>query len=140
MIASKIKSLGEVVLRVNDIERMKDFYQNTLGLELIKDLENYKFFKIAEGYGGHSQVIALFAKTNVNAFQEPLGHIDANNSTLHHLALEIDKDDYHDIIKLIEAQNIPYETEIFEWVKWKSVFIKDPEGNIIEFVCHDSEI
>ncbi len=140
MIGNKIKSLGEIILRVNDIKLMTDFYQNSLGLELIKDVDNYKFFKIAEGYGGHYQVLALFAKTNPNAFDEVLGSIDSNNSSLHHYALEIDKNDYNYIIKQLKNQHIVFKTEVFEWVKWKSIFIKDPEENIIEFVCYDNEI
>lgn len=140
MIGDKIKGIGEVVLRVNNIELMKNFYQNTLGLKLIKDVEEYKFFKIAEGYGGHDQVIALFSKTNLNAFNESLGNINAYNSPLHHLAFEIDSNDFNTIKKTLEDKNIPYQTEVFQWVKWKSIFIKDPEENVVEFVCYDNEI
>ena len=58
------------------------------------------------------------------------------------------KNPYFKKIDLIIAfrQNImlknklEYVTEIFEWVKWKSIFIKDPESNILEFVCHDPDI
>ena len=140
MIENKIKGLGEIVLRVNDMELMKSFYQNVLGLELIRGSEDYTFFKIAEGYKGHTQVIALFAKTNLNAFNEKLGNIESNRSSLHHVALEVDLKDYDDIIDLLKKQSIDFVTEVFEWVKWKSVFIKDPEKNIVEFVCYDSNI
>ncbi len=140
MVGNKIKGLGEIVLRVNDMELMKNFYQNILGLELIRGSKDFTFFKIAEGYKGHTQVIALFAKTNLNAFNEELGEIESNHSSLHHVALEIDVKDYEDIIDLLKKQNIHFETEFFEWVKWKSIFIKDPEKNIVEFVCYDSTI
>ena len=140
MVGNKIKGLGEIVLRVNDMELMKNFYQNILGLELIRGSKDYTFFKIAEGYGGHTQVIALFAKTNLNAFNEELGDIESKHSSLHHVALEVDATDYEGIISLLEEQNIDFVTEVFEWVKWKSIFIKDPELNIIEFVCYDSNL
>jgi catechol-2,3-dioxygenase len=140
MVGNKIKGLGEIVLRVNNMKLMKNFYQNILGLELIKNSKDYTFFKIADGYGGHNQTIALFAKTNLNAFNEELGLIDASNSSLHHVALEIDKNDYQDIINLLDVHEIKFETEVFEWVKWKSIFIKDPELNVIEFVCYDSNL
>ena len=138
MIRNKIKGLGEIVLRVNDMEVMKDFYQNILGLELMRSSNDYTFFKIADGFKGHTQIIALSSKTNLNAFNEELGAIKPNNSSLHHVALEIDAKDYDEIIKLLKEQNIGFVTEVFEWVKWKSIFIKDPEMNIIEFVCYDS--
>jgi len=140
MVGNKIKGLGEIVLRVNNMKLMKNFYQNILGLELIKNSKDYTFFKIADGYGGHNQTIALFAKTNLNAFNEELGVIDASNSSLHHVALEIDVLDYNEIMKFLNSQNIEFETEVFAWVKWKSIFIKDPESNIVEFVCHDSTL
>jgi extradiol dioxygenase family protein len=140
MLGHKIKGLGEIVLRVNNMELMRNFYQYILGLELIRGSEEYTFLKIAEGYGGHTQIIALFAKTNLNAFNEELGCIDAINSSLHHVALEIEKNDYQDIISLLDVHEIKYEIEIFEWVKWKSIFIKDPELNVVEFVCYDSNL
>ena len=140
MVGNKIKGLGEIVLRVNDMELMKNFYQNILGLELIRGSKDYTFFKIAEGYGGHTQVIALFAKTNLNAFNEEFEGIESNRSSLHHIALEVDVQDYEEIIDLLKKQNIGFATEVFEWVKWKSIFIKDPEMNIVEFVCYDSAI
>ena len=106
----------------------------------MSESENYTFFKIAEGFGGHNQTLALFAKTNLNAFGEEFKSIQQENTTLHHFALEIDKKDYKEIKAFFNKENIAYITEVFEWVSWKSIFIKDPELNIIEFVCYDSEI
>ncbi len=106
----------------------------------MSESENYTFFKIAEGFGGHNQTLALFAKTNLNAFGEEFKSIQQKNTTLHHFALEIDKKDYKEIKAFFNKENIAYITEVFEWVSWKSIFIKDPELNIIEFVCYDSEI
>ncbi|MEP3209714.1 MAG: VOC family protein [Maribacter sp.] len=140
MIGHKIKGLGEIVLRVNDMELMKNFYQKTIGFELMNQSENYTFFKIADGVGGHTQTLALFAKNNVTAFSEELNDILPVNSTLHHFALEIEKLDYEDILHLCKKNKIAYVTKIFEWVKWRSIFIKDPESNIVEFVCHDPAI
>ena len=140
MIGNKIKGLGEIVLRVNDMELMKNFYQKNIGFELMNQSENYTFFKIADGVGGHTQTLALFAKNNVTAFGEELNDILPLNSTLHHFALEIEKLDYEDILFLCKKNKIAYVTKIFEWVKWRSIFIKDPESNIVEFVCHDPEI
>ena len=140
MINNKVKGLGEIILRVKDMELMKKFYNQTIGLELINESENYTFFKIAVGYRGHNQTLALFAKSNLNAFNEKFRDIKIASSTLHHFALEIDKKDYQNILNFFKKNNIEYVTEIFEWIKWKSIFIKDPESNIVEFVCYDSEI
>ena len=39
-----VRGLGEVVLRVRDLERMQRFYT-----------------RVADGYGGHTQIVGLFA-------------------------------------------------------------------------------
>lgn len=140
MIGNKVKGLGEIILRVNDMELMKRFYKETIGLDLINESENYSFFKIADGYGGHNQTLALFAKDNLTAFGENLDSIEFKNSTLHHFALEIDKLDYDNILHSCDQLNLKYVTEVFNWIQWKSIFIQDPESNIVEFVCFDSEI
>ena len=140
MINDNIKGLGEIILRVIDMELMKKFYGQTIGLELVKESVNFTFFKIADGYGGHNQTLALFAKSNLNAFNEKFKGIKNLSSTLHHFALEIDKKDYEATLIFFEENKVEYVTEVFEWIKWKSIFIKDPESNIVEFVCYDSEI
>ena len=140
MINNKIKGLGEIILRVKDMELMKKFYNQTIGLELINESENFSFFKIANGHGGHNQTLALFGQSNPNAFNEEFGDIKTMSSTLHHFALEIDKMDYENILTFFKKNNIEYVTEVFEWIKWRSIFIKDPELNIVEFVCYDSDI
>lgn len=127
-------------MRVNNMEVMKNFYQEIIGLQLIQESENYTFFKIAEGYKGHNQTLALFSKSNLNAFNEKFEDLNFNKSTLHHFALEIDKEDYEDILEYCRRSQLEYITEKFDWIKWKSIFIKDPESNIVEFVCYDSII
>jgi hypothetical protein len=55
-----IKGLREIGLRVEDLDTMQRFYKEVIGLELIKRFENGAFLKLADGYDGHTQVIALF--------------------------------------------------------------------------------
>lgn len=140
MIGQKIKGLGEIVLRVNDMELMKNFYLKTIGFELMNESGDFTFFKIADGAGGHTQVLALFARNNLTAFNEELKAIRPEHTTLHHFALEIEKSDYEEILMLCRKNKLEYVARVFEWVKWRSIFIKDPESNIVEFVCYDSRI
>ena len=55
-----VKALGEIALRVNDLEVMQRFYEEVVGLELMRTFPQTAFFRIADGYGGHTQVLALF--------------------------------------------------------------------------------
>lgn len=43
-----VRSLGEVALRVNDLEVMRDFYEKVVGLELMRELPAIAFFRLGE--------------------------------------------------------------------------------------------
>src|SRR3990170_4011073 len=47
-----IKALGEVVLRARNLEAMQEFYEKTVGLEVLEQFENMVFFQIGPGYAG----------------------------------------------------------------------------------------
>jgi catechol-2,3-dioxygenase len=80
--------------------------------------------------------LALFKSSNEHAFGEVKPEVRSEYSSLHHIAFEIDIEDREDLLRSLELANIDYRTEYFEWVNWQSIFIKDPEGNILEFVCY----
>ena len=61
--ATPIKALGEVAFRVKDLKAMVDFYQNIIGLELMRLEDAFAFFRIAEGFAGHTTVLALFDRS-----------------------------------------------------------------------------
>jgi catechol 2,3-dioxygenase-like lactoylglutathione lyase family enzyme len=60
----RIKGLGEIALRVADLDAMQRFYQEVVGLELLRRFDHAAFFRIADGYGGHTQVLALFDRSD----------------------------------------------------------------------------
>ena len=55
-----VRGLGEIAFRVNNLDAMQQFYEQVIGLPLMTRFPNSAFFKIADGYGGHTQVLALF--------------------------------------------------------------------------------
>jgi catechol-2,3-dioxygenase len=75
--ARRIKGLGEVSIRVKDLDAMHKFYEEVVGLEVLRRDESFVFFKVAEGYGGHTQNLALFAKSP---------ELSEEKTTLHHIA------------------------------------------------------
>jgi hypothetical protein len=52
-------ALGEIAFRVNNLDAMQRFYEQAIGLPLMTRDQNCAFFRIADGYGGHTQVLAL---------------------------------------------------------------------------------
>lgn len=140
MLANYVKGFGEVVLRVKDMETMTHFYNEVMGFELMRYSEAYTFLKVADGYGGHTQIIGLFARTNPTPFSELNEIPEVATSTMHHLAFEMDVNEYDAVIAKLEEKGIAYKTEAFGWVQWKSIFFQDPEGNVLEYVCYDISI
>jgi len=66
------------------------FYTDVIGLDGLREFEGVTFLRVADGYGGHTQIIGLFHESLPVPFpkdpREPV-HIEA--TSLHHFALEI---------------------------------------------------
>ena len=131
-----IKGLGEIALRVADLDAMQLFYQDAIGLEFLKRFEHAAFFKIADGFGGHTQVLALFDRA------ASLGYAGLNpaTSTVDHLAFEIDLADFASEKARLEALGLKVTTAEHAWVHWRSLYVNDPEGNEVELVCYDPAV
>lgn len=138
---SAIKGLGETVLRVRDLKAMKVFYGEVIGLELIKEFKQVAFFKIADGIGGHTQVIGLFEQELPRAFvDDNIASIEPACSSLHHFALEISAEDYLSEKLRLEQAGCEVLTAEHKWCQWRSLYVKDPEQNVVELVCYDSSV
>jgi len=126
-----VRALGEVALRVNDLHRMKQFYQDVLGLELFGEFPSAVFFRIAEGYNGHTQILALFDRST---------SVDPERTTIDHFAFTISLSDYESEWKRLERLGVEVRAAEHEWVQWRSLVFRDPEGNWVELVCYDPSV
>ena len=131
-----VRGLGEIALRVNDLAAMQHFYEQIIGLPLMTRFPNSAFFKIAEGYGGHTQVLALFDRSQSPSYRGT----DAATSTIDHIAFEIPFTDFEREKKRLEKLGFQVETAEHAWVHWRSLYVTDPEGNQVELVCYDKSL
>jgi catechol-2,3-dioxygenase len=138
---TKIKALGEIALRVKNLDLMQEFYENVLGLEVMKRFENIVFFKVAAGFEGHIQELVLFDESL------PPDHksryftgLNSHTTTLHHIAFAISLADFSTEKERLEQLGLDVETQEHEWVHWRSLYIPDPEGNLVELVCYDMSV
>ncbi|MDP2778135.1 MAG: hypothetical protein Q8O48_10880, partial [Anaerolineales bacterium] len=60
-----VKNGGVILRRVSSpLDAMHKFYEEVVELEMLKREESFVLFKIAEGYGGHTQNLSLFEASN----------------------------------------------------------------------------
>ncbi|HVP20319.1 MAG TPA: VOC family protein [Anaerolineaceae bacterium] len=138
--AHRIKGLGEVSIRVKNLDAMHKFYKQVVGLEALRIDKSFVFFKIAEGYGGHAQILALFDATNRGFLETKSLHLNSDQSTLHHIALNISNEDFESEKMRLEGLGLEVVATEHEWLHVRSLYFPDPEGNLLEFVCYDAGV
>ena len=137
-----IKALGEVVLRVRNLDTMQEFYEKAVGLELLERYENIMaFFRIAPDYEGHTQSLALFDQSGqADHRSRRYTGVDTEKSTLHHIAFTISASDHETEKQRLQNLGLDVETVQHIWQHYRSLYITDPEGNVVEFVCYDASV
>jgi catechol 2,3-dioxygenase-like lactoylglutathione lyase family enzyme len=123
--------LGEVALRVADLAAMRAFYRDVVGLEEWRQGEGFVFFKVAEGVDGHPQALVLFDRGR---------ELRPEASTLDHLAFVIGLGEYDGRRRQLEEHGLEPAAKEFPGFGWRALFVRDPDGNTVEFVCHDPSI
>jgi catechol-2,3-dioxygenase len=136
----RIKGLGEVSMRVSNLDAMQGFYEEVVGLDVLRRDESFVFFKIAEGYAGHSQVLALFEATDRYLLENKSPELSPQESTLHHIALNISLEDYESEKSRLEGLGLKVQAIEHAWLHVRSLYFADPEGNLLEFVCYDEGV
>jgi catechol-2,3-dioxygenase len=127
----RVKGLGEVSLQVRDLNAMHKFYEEVVGLEVLRRDDSFVFFKVADGYGGHSQNLALFEASNT---------LNPQESTLHHIALNVALEDFETEKMRLEGLGLKLHVTVHEWLHVRSLYFYDPEGNHLEFVAYDETV
>ena len=88
-IRTSVRGLGEIALRVKNLDAMQKFYEEVIGLPLMTRVPNCAFFRIADGYDGHTQVLALFDRSEHSRLRAGRA-----TSTIDHIAFEIPLADF----------------------------------------------
>ena len=131
----KPRALGEIAIRCADLGAMCRFYEEVIGLDRLPGnaSQTIVFYQIAEGFGGHTAVLALFAA-------EAGAPATGSGSSLHHIALSLPVAEQQAVIDWYERLGQPYRIEAFPWIGWRGIFTTDPEGNTVELVAFDPSL
>ena len=136
----RIKGLGEASIRVNDLDAMQEFYEEVVGLEVLSRGESSVFFVITEGYGGHTQNLALFDAANRMFLESKSAQLSQEMTTLHHIALNVALEDFESEKQRLEGLGVRVQATEHTWLHVRSLYFADPEGNTLEFVAYDESV
>ena len=135
----RVMHIAELGLRVTDLPRAVAFYQEVLGLEIVRAYPTIVFLKAGEldsplGRGGHPQLLVLFdRKVKLNIAL----------TTVDHFAFEISLEQYPTERERLQQKGLELTERIwrgeYAWLQARSVFFDDPDGNTIELIAHDPD-
>jgi len=127
----KFRMIIESCIYCSDLETMKDFYVNKVGLEFISEEKGRHVFLKA---GKSMLLIFNPANTRIEGNSRFPVHGAITPPACIHFALEIEKEDYGVSKKMLIDMNIDIEKEMVWDNGSGSIYFRDPAGNLVEFV------
>ena len=137
-----ITGLAEISLRVHDLDLMRKFYEQVIGLEVLRENQYSQGSAIFYAVGAGDDNLALFEETLMDWYtRDKSSHIDPQRTTLAHFALSIALDDFESEKRRIEQLGIEIMSSgTSSWMHCRMFYFFDPEGNLIEFKSQDESI
>lgn len=126
----KIKHIDHLVLRVIDIDTMMDFYMNTLGCSLEKVQEGIGLYQLRAG-GSLIDLVPVDGKLGAMGGGAP----GTEGLNLDHFCLRIEPFNGEEILDYLRAKGIDpgkVESRYGAEGDGPSIYLSDPEGNVVE--------
>ena len=123
----KIKAITETAIYVDDLQATEAFYGTILGLRVIgKEPGHHVFFEVGES----NVLLAFVAEATLKGDQLPAHGASGPG----HFALGIERESLGGWRELLHSHGIAIEKEM-EWPRGgKSLYLRDPAGNLVELV------
>ena len=130
----RLSKIIETCIYASNLEEMKNFYIKYLGLEFVSEEKGRSVFLKA----GKSMLL-IFNPTNTLNNTNKLFPIHGaiTPPSIIHFALEIQKEDYEKWKYILQDNKIYIEKEI-ELNDNKSIYFRDPAGNLVEFITSNA--
>lgn len=119
-----IRELDHLVLRVNDLARMSEFYCTVLGMRIEKEQPKFGLRQLRAG----SSMLDLMKV-------EAQGSRDADSANMDHFCFRLEVFDESEILAHLSACGVAagsVESRYGAEGQGPSIYITDPEGNIVE--------
>ncbi|HEY6949653.1 MAG TPA: VOC family protein [Nitrososphaeraceae archaeon] len=126
----KIGKIVETSIYSTNLEDMKDFYVNKLGLEFVSEQKGRHVFIKTD-----NNMLLIF-NHEITITENETSHGVSTPPSVIHIAFEIDSGEYDTAKRMLIESNIQIEKEI-EWgnrIGSKSIYFRDPAGNLVEFI------
>ncbi len=128
----KINKVIETCIYSSDLDSMKKFYVEILGLSLVQEEKNKLVFLRA---GKSMLLIFNPAKTSTDNDRLPTHGAQTPPASIH-FAMEIQERDYPRWKQLLAENKIAIEQEV-DWnggYSSRSLYFRDPAGNLVELI------
>ena len=125
-----IKSFSELVLIVKDVKQSKKFYEEVVGLTVEKSDDDWVWFFVGEPV--QKQRLAIHKGKLLFEENSPLP--EGKRWGQVHFAFEVEKENLDDALQKVRNKGIEiYGPVKFQWMKAKSYYFYDPDGNLVEY-------
>ena len=137
-----ITGIAEIALRVHDLELMRKFYEQVIGLDVLREIKDGAGTIIFYSVGPENDHLALFEEKLTGWYtRDKHPQIDPKLTTLSHFALRIALDDFESERKRIEQLGIEIvHSNTSSWLHCRMFYFFDPEGNLVEFNSPDESL
>jgi catechol 2,3-dioxygenase-like lactoylglutathione lyase family enzyme len=130
-----VKGFSEIVLIVKDIPKSKKFYEDIVGLTIEGSDKDWVWFYVGDKNGNQRLAIhkgkLLFEEKSPLPEGKRWGQI--------HFAFEVDRNSLEQGIEKVKTSGVEvYGPVDFKWMKAKSYYFYDPDGNLIEYWSPDN--
>ena len=137
-----VKGIAEISLRVHDLDLMRRFYEQVIGLEVLRENKHSEGTTVFYAVGAGDENLALFEEKLIDWYtRDKSPQIDPKLTTLSHFAFSIALDDFESEKKRLEGIGIEIvHSGTSSWMPSRMFYFFDPEGNLIEFKSHDESV
>jgi glyoxylase I family protein len=134
----RIAGLHHVTVICRDVQRSVDFYRNLLGMRVVRqtvndDDEGARHLYFGDERGRPGTLVTCLEYPRLEA-----GKVGPGST--HHFALAVDSlEELHAWRDYLASRGVPC-TEVMDRGPYSSVYLRDPDGHIVELAAGEAEL